>query len=103
MFEALLALFFTATVVILVWMAKGAMLTPVPLGKGQSMRIIIHAGAGAAGSLEQTVEALKWLRSNGTLPINTVIIEDGGMDPDSIGLARRLAERDSFVELSNGG
>jgi hypothetical protein len=99
MFEAMLAVFYAAVVIILVWLAKGAMLTPVPLGDGQVMSVVIRAGENAGQTLQGTVEALKWLKSNGTLPIGVIIIRDEGMDKESLGLAKRLAQSESIIEL----
>jgi len=99
MFEAVLAVFFAAVVIVLVWLAKGAMLTPIPLGDGQSMYIIINAGSGSCDTLEHTVEAIKWLRGNGTLPVSAIAVRDCGMDEESLKLCETLAQGDTLIKL----
>jgi len=101
MFEVIIALFFTAMLLILVRMAKGAMLTPVPLGREQSLSLTLRVGDGASENLEMTVDALRWLRSSGTLPWTTLTIEDGGMDAETAAVAGRLADKDGSIGLHN--
>ena len=97
-FEYVLAVFFTAVVIILVHLVRGAMKTPVPTGKGISLEVAVSAGPGAEEFLERTVDALCWLVQDGTLPAEAVVIRDRGMGLEGREIARRLESR-AEVEL----
>lgn len=97
-FDYVLAVFFTAAVIVLLYLARGAMQTPVPKGPGIALEVVVSAGPGSAATLERTVDALCWLAENGTLPVESVRIRDGGMDFETREIARRLESR-AEVEL----
>ena len=73
------------------WRLRGVMLTPVRSGAHIRTQIILWVD-GAAPSLEQTVNGLTWLRANGTLP-GEVLIIDRGMDPATAEVAAALEKR----------
>ncbi len=75
-----------------VWLGLGRLLLPAPC----PVRAVI-VGRGCGDGLEQTVRGLLWLRRSG-LWRGTVVITDGGLDPQGLALARMLARRDG-VEL----
>ena len=97
-FDYVLAVFFTGAVIVLIYLARGAMQTPVPKGDGISLEVVVSAGPGAEKTLERTVDALCWLVSNGTLPGSTVVIRDRGLSIEGREIARRLENR-AEVEL----
>ena len=67
---------------------RGAMLTPVRPGEHLCLRLEITAD-GSAPELEQTVDALLWLRANGTLHAE-IVLRDRGMDPETAEVAAAL-------------
>ena len=69
------------------WLALGALLLP---GRCAA-RFTVSARDGGEG-LEQTVKGLLWLRRAG-LWRGEIVIEDCGLDPDGLALARALAEK----------
>ena len=79
-----------ACLAFLYWRLKGILLTPVKPGRNVRLRILITV-SGAAPSLEQTVDALLWLRANGTLPAE-ICIADRGMDAETAEQAAALAK-----------
>jgi len=97
-FQYVLAVFFTAAVIILIHLARGAMQTPVPKGRGIKLEVIVSAGPDSAESLERTVNALCWLVQDGTLPAEAIVIRDTGMDYECREIALRLDNR-AEVEL----
>lgn len=95
--ELLICLLFTGLVVLLIWMSRSAMLTPVPRKRCLKMDLVVHAGKGSQEYLEQTVDGLMWLISNGTLPAEKIIISDIGMDAEDCAIAERLARRSNCI------
>ena len=73
------------------WRLRGVMLTPVKSGAHIRTQIILWVD-GAAPTLEQTVNGLTWLRNNGTLRAEVVII-DRGMDRATAEVAAALEKR----------
>ena len=69
---------------------------PVKLGEGQSLTAVIRV-KGSAPELENTVNAIEWLRADGTLPMSVLIVDDG-MDSETRRTARLLA-RKALVEF----
>ena len=84
--KMLLSFAVAAAVVVLLWYARGAALTPVRLGKNERLAVVLTV-TGAAPGLEHTVDGLLWLRQNGTLRAR-LLVRDAGMD----GSTRRVAE-----------
>ena len=81
-------LFILFGVACLAWMALGALLLP-----GLCPVRAVVAAEGAGDGLEQTVKGLLWLRRTG-LWRGTVVIEDRGLDPAGMALARTLARQE---------
>ena len=67
------------------WLALGALLLP-----GRCVTRLTVLAQGGGEGLEQTVRGLLWLRRTG-LWRGEVVIEDCGLDPDGLALARALA------------
>ncbi|MCC8077315.1 MAG: hypothetical protein LUG15_04370 [Oscillospiraceae bacterium] len=74
-----------------VWLLRGWLLTPVPLGENQSLVLVLTV-CGAAPELEQTVDALCYLRERGC-PQFALLLRDAGMDEATAMTAEALARR----------
>ena len=83
---------------LLCWLLRGAVLMPVKPGRNVRLRILLTV-YGAAPTLEQTVDALLWLRANGTLP-GEIILSDRGMDPETAAVAAAL-EKSGAIKIMN--
>ncbi len=92
-----LALVFSAAIIILMWSVKGLLLRPVKGGKNVGIKVLITVD-GHAPSLEHTAAGLKWLRSSGWMR-HDVLIVDRGMDPETFKIADRLSASEDFVLL----
>ena len=76
---------------LLCWLLRGVLLTPVKPGKNVSLKFLLVV-SGPAPELEQTVDALLWLRANGTLP-GEIIIADRSMDGETSEIIAALAKK----------
>ena len=83
-------------VMLLLWAARGAALTPVRPGKNERLAVVLTV-TGADPGLEQTVDGLLWLRQNGTLRAR-LLVRDAGMDEDPR-RAAEMREKKGCVEL----
>ena len=81
----------------LIWLLRGIVLTPVPSGRNLKISVIIDA-QGDAPELESTVNALCWLRKNGTLRAG-IVVRDKGMSEETARMAKLLA-RSGTIELT---
>lgn len=98
MFLKLLAAFLAAgAVVYLLWLLRGVLLTPVRLGKNESLQLVLRI-TGPEPALENSVNTLLWLMEDGVLP-GELIIEDGGMDEETKRMAALLARDNKRVTL----
>jgi hypothetical protein len=94
----LLAAFLVAgAVVYLLWLLRGVLLTPVQLGKNESLQLVLRV-TGPEPALENSVNTLLWLVEDGVLP-GELIIEDGGMDEETKRVATLLARDNKRVTL----
>lgn len=97
--EILISLLAAFGLTCLGWLALGRIL--LPLGaKGLELRCVLRAHGDGAG-LEHTVSGLLWLRRSGVWR-GVIVIEDGGLTPEGLTLARELT-RHSGVEVRTGG
>ena len=80
-----------AGIIFLLWIMRGIMLMPVSIGENQRMEIILTI-SGAAPELERTVNALWWLKENGTLQ-GDIILRNNGMDAETEETAKLLCRR----------
>ena len=94
--KMLLSFAIAAAVVLLLWYARGAALTPVRARKNERLSVVLTV-TGAAPGLEQTVDGLLWLRQNGTLRAR-LLVRDAGMDADTR-RAAELLEKKGCIEL----
>lgn len=81
---------------LIVWQLRGLLLTPVKLGKNTALSLVLTV-FGAAPELEQTVDAICWLRANGTLR-GELILRDAGMDAETARCAEIL-EKKGIVKI----
>jgi len=79
-----------AVVGILCWLLRGVFFTPITPGRNEHLQLTVVV-SGPAPSLEQTVDAIMWLRANGTLPVE-LLIADEGMDAETAKIAATLAK-----------
>lgn len=75
----------------LLWYVRGVLLTPIRLDKSVRGTVVLRI-VGPAPSLEQTVDSLRWLQQNGTLPMEILVI-DAGMDETARRVVTTLARR----------
>ena len=94
--KMLLSFAVAAAVVLLLWYARGAALTPVRAGKNERLAVVLTV-TGAAPGLEHTVDGLLWLRQNGTLRAR-LLLRDAGMDEETR-RAAELLEKKGCIEL----
>ncbi len=92
----LFALSVAVALMLLLWLLRGVMLTPVRVGVNERLAIVLTV-CGPAPELENTVEALLWLNHNGTLRAQ-LLVRDAGMDSDTRHTAE-LLERRGVVKL----
>lgn len=85
------ALAVCALAAVCIWLARGRLLTPVAVGAGDRLCVVIDA-SGSAYELENTVEGLLWLNGNGTLRAE-ILVRDCGMDSAARAAAAILARR----------
>ena len=87
-----------AAISLIICLARSVMLTPVCVGKNQSLEICITI-CGAAPELAQTVQSLLWLIENGTLKAEISIV-DSGMDEETR-RACEILQRRGFLKIRN--
>ena len=90
------ALAITLLLMLVFWLLRGAMLTPVRLGKNQHLSLVLTV-SGPSPELENTVDALLWLIQNGTLR-GQIVLRDAGMDADTR-QAAELLDRQGIIKL----
>jgi len=97
MWKLVTALGIAACVMLLLWALRGVLLTPVRLGKHESLTLLLRV-EGRAPELERTADALLWLLADGVLP-GELVIEDAGMDAETLAVARLLARDNERVTV----
>ena len=83
---------------LIIWLLRGIVLTPVPKSRNMSMKVVIDV-RGEASELENTVDALVWLRKNGTLDAD-IVVRDLGMGEETARVAG-LLKRSGTIEITN--
>lgn len=87
-----------AAFLFLLWLLRGYMLMPIRPGRRTELTLTLHV-SGPDPALEDTVDALLWLRENGTLPAQ-LVLEDAGMDGETRAVAELLAAGRKNVTLT---
>jgi len=95
--EIILTLIISAAVIGAVWLIYGKLITPIKVGRGEKLYMVVYA-QGNSPDLSRTVEGLLWLISSGRVHMD-VIIADGGLDAESRKMAEILARSYSEIKL----
>jgi hypothetical protein len=95
--DIFMAVVISAAIILLLWLLRGVMLTPVKKGKNQKLTVTLRV-TGPSPELESTVDGLLWLIRNGTLPAE-IIIEDAGMDSETRQAAELLCSRGAIINI----
>jgi len=95
LFEIVTAFIIAGTLILFVWLLRGMLLMPLTKGKHTKMTVVVKV-QGREPCLEQTISGLNWLSSNGTLPANVVIVDDG-MDEETRTVAEHLSRSQKGV------
>jgi hypothetical protein len=95
--DIFMAAVISAAIILLLWLLRGVMLTPVKKGKNQKLTVTLRV-TGPSPELESTVDGLLWLIRNGTLPAE-IIIEDAGMDSETRQAAELLCSRGAIINI----
>lgn len=88
LFDIFCVICIAGAVILFIWILRGMLLMPLKLGKNTRLMVLLQV-KGVEPCLEQTVKGLDWLRSNGTLPGDIVIVDDG-MDEETVDISQRL-------------
>ncbi|MEG0035142.1 MAG: hypothetical protein RR743_00630 [Oscillospiraceae bacterium] len=83
--------------VLCLWAIKGFLLKPVIGGNNMRVTVTLLA-SGSAKELERTLSGLIWLRENGTLHADILII-DAGMDTAAAEIARLTSKDHASVRV----
>lgn len=94
--KILFAVAAAAVLILVLWLLRGVMLTPVRTGKNQQLSVVLTV-SGSSPELENTVDGLMWLRQNGTLHAQ-LVVRDAGMDRETREMAEIL-ERKGAIRL----
>ena len=86
----------TAILLLLLWLLRGAMLTPVRIGRNAHLEFTLTV-TGECPELEESIDALLWLRENGTIRAD-ITVRDEGMDAQTR-LTANILERKGLIRL----
>lgn len=95
LFDIVCAFVVAGTLILFIWLIRGMLLMPLKKGKHTKITIVVKV-RDFEPCLEQTIMGLSWLESNGTLPGNVVILDDG-MDEETAKVAQRLCRRQKGI------
>jgi len=96
--KILITLLLTAVTALLLHALRSSLLLPVPLGRTTTLRIVLTV-RGSAPELEQTVDALQWLRANRTL-CGEICIRCADADAETRAVAKLLCRRGTIKILN---
>ncbi len=96
-FETLTAFVLALSFLLLLWAVKGLLLRPARAGRHGRLTVLIRAAADVR-SLEREISALRWLREDGLLKADILIV-DMGMDDETALIARALSRDDCSVRI----
>lgn len=83
----------------LLWMLGCALLTPVRSGRDTRITLVVQA-RGDAPELEQLLRGIRWLRENGTLMADVLLV-DCCLTDDARALCERAARQREDLKLCN--
>ena len=95
--EIISAFALSLTFLLLIWTIKGFLLRPPACGSGIRVTTVITAD-GSTKDLEREITNLRWLREDGRLRTEILIV-DAGMDTQTAEIARSLQRRDPTVNI----
>lgn len=95
--EIITAFLLALAFLLLLWTVKGFLLRPTACGKNLRVTTLITAD-GNAKDLECEVTSLRWLREDGRLNADIIIV-DAGMDNETAELAGILQRRDPSLMI----
>lgn len=95
--EIISAFALSLSFLLLIWAIKGFMLRPSPCGRGIRITTVLTAD-GSTKDLEREVTNLRWLREDGRLRTEILIV-DAGMDAQTAEIARSLQRRDPTISI----
>ena len=96
-FEIITAFILSFSFLMLLWTIKGLLLRPIKVGKNSKITILISAGE-TAENLEREIKGLSWLRDDGILRANVLIV-DMGMDDETAEIARSMSKNNPAVTI----
>lgn len=64
------------TFILLIWLMRGIMMTPVPTDENTELYMVV-AAKGDGGHLEQTLNSLEWLYERERIPMTIVVCDCG--------------------------
>lgn len=97
MIEILTAFALSLSFVLLIWTVKGFLLRPNACGKGSKITVLITADV-CTKNLEREVTNLRWLREDGRLNADILIV-DAGMEYETAEIALSLSRRDASIRI----
>ena len=86
--EIVLAFVLSLSIILLIWAVRGRLLRPDIRVKNSRVTVIVPAGADSE-RLEREIRGLGWLRDDGILNANILIV-DAGMDKETAQIANSL-------------
>jgi len=95
--EIITAFILVLAFLLLAWNVRGLLLRPVVGGKKSRVTVIVTAGSDPS-YLEQEIKGLRWLRCDGILRADVLIV-DVGMDSETALLADSLVRCDPTIIL----
>lgn len=78
------------TFVLLIWLMRGIMVTPVPTDENTELYMVV-AVKGDGTNLEQTLQSLEWISDEGKIPMTLVVCDCGLTDN-----GKKLISRDKW-------
>ena len=95
--EIISAFALSLTFLLLIWTIKGSMLRPPTCGRRIRVTTVITAD-GSTKDLEREITNLRWLREDGRL-LTEILIVDAGMNAQTAEIARSLQRRDPTINI----
>ena len=97
MVEILAALALSLSFLLLIWAVKGFLLRPSVSGRSSKITVLITADV-CTKDLEREVTSLRWLREDGRLNADILIV-DSGMEYETAEIALALSRRDASIRI----
>ena len=95
--EIITAFVLSLSFLLLIWTIKGFLLRPTVCERSPKATIILTADE-KTKDIESTVAGLRWLKQNGQLNADILIV-DAGMEYETAEIAMSLSRRDSSIRV----